>query len=245
MDLKGKICVVTGGARGIGKAIVLCFAKHNAEKVYACDINDKAFSELESISGNIKGAVCDVTNPDSIKKFVETVKSEDGRIDVLINNAGITKDGLIQKMTDDMWSAVIDINLKGVFNMTREIIPLMLENGKGSIISISSVVGLDGNIGQTNYAATKGGVVSMTKTWAKEFTRKGAVIRVNAIAPGFINTEMMGTIPDKVLDPIREKTLLKRLGEPEEVAKVATFLSSDSSSFITGQVIRVDGGLVL
>jgi len=167
------------------------------------------------------------------------------KIDVLVNNAGITRDALIQKMTEDMWDTVIDVNLKGVFNLTQAVAPIMMENGKGSIVSISSVVGVYGNVGQTNYAATKAGVIGMTYTWAKEFTRKGAAVRSNAIAPGYVETEMMATVPDKVLQPIREKTPLGRLGKPQEIANAVLFLASDESSYINGHVLEVTGGLRL
>lgn len=245
MNLEGKVCVVTGGAKGIGRTIAETFEANGAKKVYACDVDDEALAKIEKNVKGITRARVDVTNPEEIRSFVERVKSEDGTIDVLVNNAGITKDSLIQKMDDEAWDAVIGINLKGVFNMTREVAPLMMENGKGSIINISSVVGLDGNMGQTNYSATKGGVVSMAKSWAKEFARKGAAIRVNAVAPGFINTPMIEHVPEKVIDDLTAHTPLKRLGEPYEVANVVTFLASDASSFVSGQAIRVDGGLTL
>lgn len=151
---------------------------------------------------------------------------------------------MIQKMTEDMWDAVIDINLKGVFNLTQLIGPMMMAQNKGSIINIASVVGEYGNVGQTNYAATKAGIIGMTKTWAKEFARKGAAVRVNSVAPGYVNTDMMKTVPDKVLDPIRQ-TMLGRLGEPEEIAAAVLFLGSDEASFITGHNLSVNGGLRL
>jgi len=148
-------------------------------------------------------------------------------------------------MTEEMWDAVINVNLKGVFNMAQFIGPVMMEQGQGSIINIASVVGEYGNVGQSNYAATKAGVIGLMKTWAKEFSRKGAAVRVNSIAPGYVNTEMMKTVPDKVLDPIREKTMLGRLGEPQEIANAVLFLASDESSFITGHNLSVNGGLRL
>ncbi len=242
MNVSGKVCVVTGGARGIGRTIAEHLNSGGAEIVYAIDRDTGGFSDLPS---GIEGVQVDVTKPDEIEAFVEKVVSEKGRIDVLVNNAGITRDGLVHKMSDDDWDAVISVNMKGVFNMARAVGPKMMEYGSGSIINISSVVGLDGNVGQTNYTATKAGVVAMAKTWAKEFSRKGAAVRVNAVAPGFINTEMIQSVPQKVIDGITGKTPLGRLGEPTEIANTVQFLASDASSFITGQVIRVDGGLVV
>lgn len=243
--MKDKVCVVTGGARGLGRAIAERFAGEGAKVVYALDVNDSAFAELQKGRANIRGAVVNVTEPAGIKAFVERVVAEQGRIDVLVNNAGITKDGLIQKMSDSDWAAVLAVNLTGVFNMTREIAPVMMGQGSGAVISISSVVGLDGNIGQSNYAATKGGVVSLTKSWAKEFARKGAKVRVNAVSPGYARTPMIETVPEKVLEPIIAKTPLGRLAEPADIANAVLFLASEEACFITGQVLRVDGGLVL
>ncbi len=241
--VNGKVCVVTGGGRGIGKTIVETFAANGAEAVYALDINNEA---LAALSGDtVHGEVVNVLDSESIRTVVEKIIHAHGRIDVLVNNAGITRDAVINKMDDDAWQAVIDVNLKGVFLMTREIGPRMMEHGTGSIVNISSVVGLDGNMGQTNYAATKAGVIAMAKTWAKEFARKGAAVRANAVAPGFINTPMLETVPEKVIEGIKAKTPLKRLGEPQEIANLVLFLSSDLASYITGQVIRCDGGLVV
>jgi len=243
--MKDKVCVVTGGARGLGRAIAERFAEEGARMVFALDVNDSAFADLEKGKKNIRGAVVNVTDPVGIATFVEKVKAEFGTINVLVNNAGITKDALIQKMTDADWSAVIAVNLTGVFNMTRAIAPLMMEAGAGAIVSISSVVGLDGNIGQSNYAATKGAVVSMTKGWAKEFARKGAKVRANSVSPGYARTPMIASVPEKVLEPIIAKTPLGRLAEPSDIANAVLFLASDEACFITGQVLRVDGGLVL
>ncbi|MGA9225837.1 MAG: beta-ketoacyl-ACP reductase [Mesobacillus sp.] len=238
--MEGKIAFVTGGARGIGRQIVETFAHEGAKLVYSLDMGIGEYD-----LPNVRHVELNVTNRDQVAKFVEEVKNEFGTIDVLVNNAGITRDALIQKMTEDMWDAVIDVNLKGVFNLTQAVAPVMMDNGKGSIVSISSVVGVYGNVGQTNYAATKAGVIGMTYTWAKEFTRKGAAVRSNAIAPGYVETEMMATVPDKVLQPIREKTPLGRLGKPQEIANAVLFLASDESSYVNGHVLEVTGGLRL
>ncbi len=243
--MKDKICVVTGGARGIGRAIVDRFADEGAKMVFALDVNDSAFAELEAGRTNVRGAVVNVTDTAGIQAFVDKAVAEFGRIDALVNNAGITKDALIQKMSDEDWAAVIQVNLTGVFKMTRAIAPLMMASGSGAIVSTASIVGLDGNIGQSNYAATKGGVVAMTKGWAKEFARKGAKIRVNSVSPGYCRTPMIATVPEKVLEPFIAKTPLGRLAMPADIANAVLFLCSDESEFITGQVLRVDGGLVL
>lgn len=238
--MEGKVAIVTGGARGIGRQIVETLAQEGAAIVYSLDMGVGEYQ-----LPNVRHVQLNVTNRDQVAKFVEDVKTEFEKIDVLVNNAGITRDALIQKMTEDMWDAVIDVNLKGVFNLTQAVAPIMMENGKGSIVSISSVVGVYGNVGQTNYAATKAGVIGMTYTWAKEFTRKGAAVRSNAIAPGYVETEMMATVPDKVLQPIREKTPLGRLGQPQEIANAVLFLASDESSYVNGHVLEVTGGLRL
>ena len=245
MRMKDKVCIVTGGARGIGRAIVDRFAEEGAAMVFAVDVNDAAFPELEAGRSNVRGAALNVTDTSQIQAFVEKVQAEFGRIDALVNNAGITRDALIQKMSDEDWAAVINVNLTGVFKMTRAVAPLMMAGGSGAIVSIASVVGLDGNIGQSNYAATKGGVVAMTKGWAKEFARKGAKIRVNSVSPGYCRTPMIESVPEKVLEPIIAKTPLGRLAMPIDIANAVLFLCSEESVFITGQVLRVDGGLVL
>lgn len=238
--MEGKIAIVTGGARGIGRQIVDTFVREGAKKVISIDM-DMGKSESEKI----KDVVLNVTDRKAIEKFVEEVKTEFGQVDVLVNNAGITRDALVNKLEEKDWDLVIDVNLKGVFNLTQAIAPIMLENGKGSIVNISSVVGVYGNVGQTNYAATKAGVIGMSYTWAKEFTRKGAAIRTNVIAPGYVQTEMMETVPEKVLQPIRQKTPLQRLGTPQEIANAVLFLASDESSFVNGHVLEVTGGLRL
>ncbi len=245
MRLKDKVCVVTGGAQGIGRGIVETFAREGARRVWTLDINDKEFAALEKACPAARGVVVNVTDPAAVNAAVERIASEAGPIDVLVNNAGITRDALLHKMTDQDWGAVIGVNLTGVFNVTRAIAPRMMEAGAGSIVSISSVVGLDGNIGQTNYAASKGGIVAMTKGWAREFARKGAKVRVNAVSPGYTRTPMIESVPAKVLEPIIARTPLGRLAEIQDIANAVLFLASDESVFITGQVLRVDGGLVL
>jgi 3-oxoacyl-[acyl-carrier protein] reductase len=245
MRLKGKVCVVTGGAQGIGRGIVEAFAREGAERVWALDLKDADFPALQKSFPAVTGVAVDVTDSAAVAALVERIRTECSRIDVLVNNAGITRDALIQKMTDADWDAVINVNLKGVFLVTRAVAPLMMEAGTGAIVSIASVVGLDGNIGQTNYAATKGGVVSMTKGWAREFARKGAKVRANAVSPGYTRTPMIESVPAKVLEPIIARTPLGRLAEIQDIANAVLFLASDESSFITGQVLRVDGGLVL
>ncbi len=237
--LEGKVAVVTGGAQGIGKSVCETFAREGA-KVIAVDMSDLTYT-----NESVEGYKLNVTNRSDIEQFVEYVVKKYGQIDVLVNNAGITRDALLKKMTEEMWDLVIDVNLKGVFNLTQAVSPVMIENKKGSIINISSIVGEYGNVGQTNYAATKAGVIGLTKTWAKEFSRKGEAVRVNAVAPGYCNTEMMATVPDKVLDPIRQKTMLGRLGEPQEIANAVLFLASDEASYVTGHTLSVNGGLRL
>jgi 3-oxoacyl-[acyl-carrier protein] reductase len=243
--MNGKVCIVTGGARGIGRGIVETFAREGAARVWALDVNDAEFPALEAAFPNVKGAVINVTDSAAVNALVERIVAESGHIDAIVNNAGITRDGLIQKMSDDDWDAVINVNLKGVFILTRAVAPHMMAAGSGSIVSIASVVGLDGNIGQSNYAAAKGGIVAMTKGWAKEFARKGAKVRVNSVSPGYCRTPMIATVPEKVLEPIIAKTPLGRLAEIKDIANAVLFLSSDDAEFITGQVLRVDGGLVL
>lgn len=238
--IEGKIALVSGGARGIGRTIVEKLASEGAELVISCDMGEATFEQA-----NIRHEILNVTDREAIKELVKKIKDEFGRIDILVNNAGITKDAPFVRMSEDAWDAVINVNLKGVFNMTQAVAPLMTKNKKGSIVTISSVVGLYGNIGQANYAATKGGVIAMTKTWAKELARKGAQVRANCIAPGFISTPMTDVLPEDVIKGMLERTALGKLGMPEDIANTVLFLASDESSYITGQTIEVSGGLAL
>ena len=237
MRLENKIAIVTGGARGLGQAMAELFAKEGA-KVIAADMGDLNYSDP-----NVEGYKLNVANAEDCKAFFDYVIEKYGKIDVLVNNAGITRDSLTKKMTDEQ--LVIDVNLKGVFNLTRYIGPQMQSQGGGSIINISSVVGEFGNIGQANYAATKAGVIGMTKTWAKEFALKGGNVRVNAIAPGYTMTDILKTVPQDLLDGFAKQTMLGRLGQPEEIAYPALFLASDEASYITGHVLSVNGGMRL
>jgi len=246
MKVKEKVVVVTGAGRGIGRTTAKLLASEGA-RVAVWDVDasaaDTVVAEIMQAGGEALSARVDVTSRGEVQQAVQTVLDRWGQVDVLINNAGITKDAQLTKMSEEAWDRVIDVNLKGVFNCTQAVVGPMAERGKGTIISTSSVVGTCGNFGQTNYAATKAGVIGMTKTWAKELARKG--ITANAVAPGFIETEMTAAMPEKVLTTMREKTPVGRLGKPEDVANAFLFLASDAASFITGQTLGVDGGLVL
>ena len=237
--LTNKVAVVTGGARGIGLCIAELFVAEGA-KVVSVDAMPPA-EENKNIDFNI----LDVTDRSACKTFFEKTIEKYQSIDVLINNAGITRDAMTRKMTDEQWDAVIDVNLNGVFNLTRYVGPFMNEKKYGSIVSISSISGVAGNIGQANYSATKSALVGLTKTWAKEFALKGANVRVNAVAPGFINTDMVKTIPQETQNKIVESIVLKKMGQPEDIAKAVLFLASDDSAYITGQTINVNGGMYM
>lgn len=239
MRLQDKVAVITGGAQGLGRAMAELFVKEGA-KVVILDMKGPEYelTGIEFMQANVADSA-------QCEKIFNAIVEKYQHIDVLVNNAGITRDALTRKMTDEQFDSVIAVNLKGVFNLTRFIGPFMATQGNGSIINISSVVGTFGNIGQVNYAATKGAVVSMAKTWAKEFAMKGAPVRVNAIAPGYTMTDMMKTVPQELLDKFAKQTMLGRLGQPEEIANAALFLASDESSYITGQLLGVDGGMRL
>lgn len=239
MRLENKVAIITGAAKGIGGEMAKLFAAEGA-KVIAADM-----APLSYACENVEFYQLNVADGEACRALAEFAREKYGRVDILVNNAGITRDAMTRKMTDEMWDLVIDVNLKGVFNLTRYIGPMMEEAGIGSIISISSVVGEFGNIGQANYAATKAGVIGLTKTWAKEFARKGAAVRVNAIAPGYVMTDILKTVPQELLDKFARLTMLGRLGQPEEIAKAALFLASDDASYVTGQVLSVNGGMRL
>ncbi|MBK8622943.1 MAG: 3-oxoacyl-[acyl-carrier-protein] reductase [Saprospiraceae bacterium] len=244
--LEGKVAIVTGGSSGLGKATILKFASMGAI-VVNWDVNRERGDLLSSELTN-KGVVnsfyqVNTADAESVRIVAAEVAKKYGKIDVLVNNAGITRDATLLKMTDDQWQQVIDINLTGVFNCTRSVAPFMVEKGYGRIISISSVVGLYGNFGQTNYAAAKAGVIAMTQTWAKELGRKG--INANAVAPGFIHTEILDVMPEEVLEKMKSKVPLQRLGKPEDVANLNAFLASDQADYINGAVLSVDGGITL
>ena len=245
MRLKGKVAMVTGSSRGIGNAIAKKYLEEGAKVVLIDRDEEGVKKSVEDMKqyGDAVGYAMDVTDRPRVQEVFEAVAKEHGTLDILVNNAGITQDAQLYKMSEDQWDAVINVNLKGVFNCAQEAVKIMREKQTGSIINISSVVGLYGNFGQVNYAATKSGVIGMTKTIAKEVGRKN--VTVNAIAPGFINTEMTAKMPDKVLDMMKDKAPLGRLGEPEDIANACLFLASEESRFITGTVLSVDGGVVL
>jgi 3-oxoacyl-[acyl-carrier protein] reductase len=246
LRLQGKVSIITGGGQGIGRATSVKFAKEGA-KVAVCDINMTAvaetLAEIRSIGGEALGFQVDVTDKESIARMVENVMFAWQRIDTLVNNAGIVEDARFSKMTDGQFERVIDVNLKGVYNCTKAVVDIMLQQNSGCILNASSIVGLYGNFGQTNYAATKFGVIGMSKTWARELGSKG--IRANAICPGFIETTILDSIPEKVLKAIEEKVPMGRLGRPEEIANTYAWLASDEASYINGAVIEVSGGVTI
>ena len=247
MRLKGKVSIITGGAQGIGQATARKFAEEGAI-VIVCDMRaeavEAAVADLHKTPGVIaEGHVVDVTKRAQIDAMVAAVKARYGRIDALVNNAGITLDARLQKMTDAQFDKVIEVNLKGTYNCAQAVLETMIEQGSGSITNASSVVGIYGNFGQSNYAASKFGVIGLAKTWARELGPKG--IRCNAVAPGFIATPILSTIPDKVMAQMTDRVPMKRLGQPEEIASVYAFLASDDASYINGAVIEVAGGLTV
>ena len=246
MRLKGKVSIITGSGKSIGKCTALKFASEGA-KVVVCDIDDvsvqSTVAEIIAAGGEAIGYQADVTKKEDIQALVENVVAKWGRIDVLINNAGIIQDGQLYKMTEEQFDRVININLKGTYNCARAVVDTMIAQKSGVIINASSVVGLYGNFGQTNYAATKFGVIGMMKCWAKELGRKG--IRTAAVCPGFIDTPILAPMPEKVIKAMEEKVPLGRLGKPEEIANVYAFLASDEASYISGVAIEVGGGVVI
>jgi 3-oxoacyl-[acyl-carrier protein] reductase len=242
MRLRNKVALITGGANGIGFATAKRFDEEGA-KVILTDLNANAVKEAASQLKQAEPHVMNVTDRASIQAVVDEVITKHQHIDILINNAGITQDARLVKMTEQQFDEVIDVNLKGVFNCTQIIVPHMLEAKRGSIINASSVVGLYGNFGQTNYSASKFGVIGFTKTWAREFGQKG--IRVNAVCPGFIATEMVKAMPEDILQGIEKRSWMSRLGSPEEIANVYLFLASDESSYVNGVTIEASGGISL
>lgn len=246
MRLKDKVSIITGAGRGIGQATALKFAQEGA-KVAVCDLSDEAIAQTvglcERMGAPTLGCVANVTDMATLDAMVRTVVAKWGRVDCLVNNAGIVADAQLKNMTEDQFDKVIAVNLKGVFNCTKAVVDTMLAQQSGVILNASSIVGLYGNFGQTNYAASKFGVIGMVKTWARELGRRG--IRANAVCPGFISTSILATIPEKVIKALEDKVPMGRLGRPEDVANTFAFLASDEASYINGAVIEVSGGLTI
>jgi 3-oxoacyl-[acyl-carrier protein] reductase len=243
MRLKDKVAIITGSARGIGQATALKFAAEGA-RVVVCDLDrqavDEVVAQIAAAAGQAIGFTVNVTDKASIAAMVKGVMDKHGRIDVLVNNAGIVDDAMFRKMTDEQFERVIDVNLKGTYNCARAVVDIMIAQNAGVILNASSVVGLYGNFGQTNYAASKFGVIGMAKTWARELGRKG--IRANAVCPGFVETTILKSIPEKVMQAMIDRVPLGRLAKPEEIANTYAFLASDEASYINGAVIEVSGG---
>jgi 3-oxoacyl-[acyl-carrier protein] reductase len=252
MRLKDKVALITGGAAGIGKATAQRFIEEGA-RVVICDVNtDAGAAAIAELGPNAAFYQVNVTDRQAVQEWVDAVVEAYGRVDILVNNAGVLRDNmlvkvkdgeLVKQMPEAEFDLVIAVNLKGVFNCTQAVAPYMINQGSGVILNASSVVGLDGNFGQTNYVATKAGVIGMTKVWAREFGRSG--IRVNAVAPGFIGTEMVMQMPERILEAMVQRVPLGRLGDPRDVANAYLFLASDDASFVSGAVLRVDGAIVI
>jgi 3-oxoacyl-[acyl-carrier protein] reductase len=246
MRLKDKVALITGGARGIGQAIAMTFAREGADIVVA-DVNlqiaQKTASEIEGLGRKALALEMDVTNYDLVEAGINKILDKMGKVDILVNNAGITKDNLVLRMSQADWDAVINVNLKGTFNCIKAVSRPMVKQRSGRIISIASIIGLMGNPGQANYAASKAGIIALTKTIAKELASRN--INANAVAPGFIQTEMTAKLPEDIKKKMLEAIPLAKLGTPQDVANVCLFLASDESSYITGQTITIDGGMVM
>jgi 3-oxoacyl-[acyl-carrier protein] reductase len=245
MRLAGKVAIITGAANGLGLEAARVFLREGA-KVALVDYDAVAGEQRVSVlraEGEAPFYQVDVSNQSQVVEMVQMVKERFGQIDILINNAGITKDNMLLKMSSEDFQKVMDINVNGVFNCTQAVVPHMLEQGAGKIINTSSVSGVYGNVGQTNYAASKAAVVGMTKSWAKEFGRKG--INVNAVAPGFVETSMVTTVPEKVIQGLLQVIPLQRLGKPSDIANAYLFLASNESDYVNGTVLHVDGGIMM
>jgi len=246
MRFQGKIAMVTGAARGIGKAISLAFAREGADLAlldYNLEVLSETVKEIEALGRKALPLEADVRSEEAVKKAVETILDKMGRVDILVNNAGVTRDNLMLRMSEEEWDTVLDINLKGAFICTKSVARAMLKQRSGSIVNIASVIGIMGNAGQANYAASKGGVIAFTKSCAKEFASRN--ITVNAVAPGFIETAMTAKLSEENRIAMLALIPAKKLGQPEDVAKVVVFLASDDASYVTGEVVRVDGGMVM
>ncbi|MFC1509533.1 3-oxoacyl-[acyl-carrier-protein] reductase [Candidatus Omnitrophota bacterium] len=246
VSLEGKIALITGGARGIGKEIALSFAREGAN-IAICDVNleeaNKAAKEIEALGREVLVFKADVTSSVDVQAMVDKILDKFKKLDILINNAGITKDGLVLRMSEEDWDKVIAVNLKGSFVCTKVASKVMLKQHFGKIVNLASIIGIMGNVGQANYAASKAGIIGLTKSVAKELAPRG--VTVNAVAPGFIKTEMTAKLPEEVQKKMLSVIPLGRFGEPKDVANLALFLSSESSSYITGQVIQIDGGMLM
>ena len=246
LKLTGKVALVTGAAQGIGKAVALLLARNGADIVVS-DINlekaEETAKEIESIGRKAMAIKVNVANLNDVEQMVEAILEKFGKIDILVNNAGITRDKLILRMTEEDWDAVLNVNLKGTFNCTKAVVRHMSKQRSGKIVSIASVVGEMGNAGQANYSASKAGVIGFTKTIAREFAQRG--INVNAIAPGYIETPMTEGLPEKAKEELKRLIPMERLGKPEDVAEAVLFLVSEASSYITGQVLNVNGGIYM
>lgn len=246
MKLQDKVAIVTGGARGIGKAICESLIKEGAA-IAVVDINAEVAQatadEFKASGVNAAAFTCNVADGESVQQMVKDVVDQMGGVDILVNNAGITRDGLMMRMSEDDWNLVIDINLKGTFNCTKAVMRPMMKKRYGKIVNVASVVGVIGNVGQTNYSASKAGVIGLTKSTARELASRN--INVNAIAPGFIQTEMTHVVSDEAKDWFMNNIPMKRAGVPEEVANVVTFLCTADSDYVTGQTICIDGGMVM
>lgn len=246
MRLAKKVAIITGAGNGLGKAAAYLFAREGAKVVVADFLEEEGKQVVEEIVANGSEAMfvhVDVTNKESVEQLVEKTKEAYGTVDILVNNAGVLADGMLHKLRDEDWKKVLDVNLTGVFYCAQAVIPTMLAQGSGKIINTSSVSGVYGNVGQTNYAATKAGVVGMTKSWAKELGPKG--INVNAVAPGFIETRMTASVPPEIIEKMKAIVPLQRLGKPEEIAHAYLFLASDEASYVNGAVLHVDGGIMM